>query len=70
MGSGTRICTCQKYCQAPPEGRAIPTRTWYDHAAQHELEAGMGLEERATQQSQVRKRQRQVGWSYNKVSNI
>ena len=33
--STTRICTCQKFCQAPPKGRAIPLRTWYYHAAQH-----------------------------------
>ncbi|KAG7098202.1 hypothetical protein E1B28_000170 [Marasmius oreades] len=27
----TRTCYCQKYCQAPPEGRNIPLSSWYRH---------------------------------------
>jgi hypothetical protein len=50
MSSKTKLCTCQKFCQAPPEGKAIPIRTWYRHAAQRELEGGMDLGVRETQQ--------------------
>ena len=50
MALKTRLCICQKFCQAPPGGKVIPERTWYNHAAQRALEAEMTLEERETQQ--------------------
>jgi len=50
MSSKTKLCTCQKFCQAPPEGRAIPLRTWYHHATQRAEEAGMHLNEHEAQQ--------------------
>lgn len=53
----TRLCHCQKFCQAPPEGRAISIRTWYNHAAQRAMEADMSPEQRDAQVSQVRKPQ-------------
>ena len=46
----TRLCTCQKFCQAPPEGKAVPLRTWYRHAAQCVLEEEMDLGVREAQQ--------------------
>jgi hypothetical protein len=39
-----------KFCQAPPEGKATPLRTWYRHAAQRVLEEGMDLGVREAQQ--------------------
>ena len=50
MSSKTKLCTCQKFCQAPPEGKATPLRTWYRHAAQRALEEGMDLGVREAQQ--------------------
>jgi ribosomal protein S26 len=50
MSSKTKLCTCQKFCQAPPEGKAIPLRTWYRHAGQRALEEGMDLGVREAQQ--------------------
>jgi hypothetical protein len=35
MSMKTALCTCQKFCQALPEGKAILVRTWYNHAAQY-----------------------------------
>ena len=55
MSTKTALCTCQKYCQAPPEGKAIPICTWYSHAAQHNLEEHMTKEQRDAQKSQIRK---------------
>ncbi|KAF8237087.1 hypothetical protein L208DRAFT_1389908 [Tricholoma matsutake] len=49
------LCTCQKFCQAPPEGKAIPVRTWYNHAAQRTLEDQMTQEQRDAQKSRTRK---------------
>src|ERR1700722_4595953 len=63
-----RLCTCQKFCQAPPEGKAIPERTWYNHAAQCTLEAEMTLEECEAQQFQRRKRPR--NWRGDRVHAI
>jgi hypothetical protein len=54
----TRLCTCQKFCQAPPEGRAIPIRTWNSHAAQRALEEDMTQEQRDAQKSRIRKPKR------------
>jgi hypothetical protein len=59
----TRICTCQKFCQAPPEGKVIPLRTWYNHAAQCALEEGMDLSVREAQ-----KRRHPTQRASNKVS--
>ncbi|KAF8240876.1 hypothetical protein L208DRAFT_1383854, partial [Tricholoma matsutake] len=56
MSTKTALCTCQKYCQALPEGKAIPIRTWYNHAAQRNLEEQMTREERDAQKSRIRKR--------------
>ena len=58
MSVKTALCTCQKFCQAPPEGKAIPIRTWYNHAAQRDLEEQMTQEQRDTQKSRIRKAKR------------
>ena len=58
MPTKTALCTCQKYCQAPPEGKAIPIRTWYSHAAQRRLEEEMTQEECNTQTSRIRRAKR------------
>jgi hypothetical protein len=58
MPARTALCTCQKFCQAPPEGKAIPIRTWYSHAAQRDLEEHMTQEQRDTQMSRIRKAKR------------
>lgn len=58
MPANTKLCTCQKFCQAPPEGKAIPTRSWHRHAAQRILEEQMTQEQRDTQQSRIRKPKR------------
>ena len=50
MSSKTKLCTCQKFCQAPPEGKATPLRTWYRHAAQRALEEEMDQGVREAQQ--------------------
>ncbi|KAF8240389.1 hypothetical protein L208DRAFT_748178 [Tricholoma matsutake] len=55
MSMKTALCTCQKSCQAPPEGKAIPVRTWYNHAAQCTLEDQMTQEQRDAQKSRTRK---------------
>ncbi|KAK7026732.1 hypothetical protein VNI00_015505 [Paramarasmius palmivorus] len=51
-------CTCQKYCQAPPEGKAVSASTYYDHRKQPELEANMALEDLERLQSRVRGKSR------------
>lgn len=61
MPSNTKICTCQKFCQAPPEGKAIPIRSWHRHAAQRILEEQMTQEERDSQQSRIKKAKRPRG---------
>ena len=58
MAPKTRLCTCQRFCQAAPGGKAIPERTWFSHAAQRALEEEMTLEQRETQQYRRRKRPR------------
>ena len=55
MLTKTALCTCQKYCQALPEGKAIPIRTWYNHMAQRNLEEQMTKEQRDAQKSRIRK---------------
>jgi hypothetical protein len=66
MSSKTKLCTCQNFCQAPPEGKAIPIRTWYRHAAQRALEEGMDLGVREAQQ---RRRPRNV-MNKVRISNL
>jgi hypothetical protein len=58
MLAKTALCTCQKFCQAPPEGKAIPIRTWYSHAAQRCLEEQMTQEQCDTQKSRIRRAKR------------
>jgi hypothetical protein len=58
MSTKTALCTCQKFCQAPPGGKAIPIRTWYSHAAQHNLVEQMTREQVDTQKSRIRKGKR------------
>ena len=58
MATKTGLCTCQKFCQAPPEGKAVPIRTWYNHAAQRRLEEQMTQEQRDAQKSRIRKAKR------------
>lgn len=58
MSTKTALCTCQRFCQAPPEGKAVPIRTWYNHAAQRAAEEQMTQEQRDTQKSRVRKAKR------------
>jgi len=54
----TRLCTCQRFCQAPPEGRVILIQTWYDHGAQRDLEKKMTQDERDAQKYRIRKTKR------------
>jgi len=54
----TKLCSCQRYCHAPPQGKPIPQRTWYKHAAQRALEAEMTIQERESQQVQRKRRRR------------
>jgi hypothetical protein len=49
------LYTCQKFCQAQPEGKAILIRTWYSHANQRNLEEQMTQVQRDTQKSRIRK---------------
>lgn len=58
MSTKTALCTCQRFCQAPPEGKAVPIRTWYNHAAQCAVEEQMTQEQCDTQKSRVRKAKR------------
>ena len=55
MSAKMALCTCQKFCQAPPEGKAIPIWTWYNHAVQWNLEEQMIQEQHDTQKSWIRK---------------
>lgn len=64
------LCTCQRYCQAPPGGKLVALRTWQQHAAQRELEEGMSLEEVDLQvgRTYARKRTRvQVTYAHFKI---
>lgn len=61
MSSKTRLCTCRKFCQAPPGGKLIALRTWYSHAAQHLLEEGITLSEREAQERLHPRRRNKVG---------
>ena len=58
MSMKTGLCTCQKYCQAPPGGKVIPIWSWYRHAAQRDLEEQMTQEQRDAQKSRIRKAKR------------
>ena len=58
MPKRTALCDCQRFCQAPPEGKVIPIRTWYDHAAQRDLEKKMTQDERDAQKYRIRKTKR------------
>ena len=56
MPAKTALCTCQRFCQAPPEGKAIPIRTWYNHASQRNLEEQMTQQQCDNQKSRIRVR--------------
>lgn len=71
MSTKTALCTCQKFCQAPPGGKAIPIRTWYSHAAQRHLEEQMTQEQLDTQKSRIRKgKRRRLQVRHSDVSEI
>ena len=58
MSAKTALCTCQRFCRALPGGKAIPIRTWYNHATQRNLEEQMTQKQRDTQKSRIRKAKR------------
>jgi hypothetical protein len=43
MGTRSKLCTFQRFCQASSEGKAILLQTWYCHAAQRALKEEMDL---------------------------
>jgi hypothetical protein len=60
MPTETRFCTCQKFCQAPPEGKEVSRRTWYNHAPQRRLEEDMTEIQRDSQRRITKRRRVQV----------
>ena len=53
------LCTCQRYCQAPPEGKAVPLQTWQRHAPQRAMEEKMTAEEANVMEGRIQTARKQ-----------